>query len=1683
MEKELPKVVLTNVEGTKQVHLISKADLNATVIIPSKQVDIATDNRDNNNAFDFMTVDDLKKEMRERLDPNLNIDTPVINKPINYAIDYSGGIELAPYRLPSLPRDRTITTIYQFSTSPIFYSLVAEIKKEGSNLINLTPEDLLNVGIIGGRDIDYYVRVKVHCNAYSSAFSEPVQFRYAASAYETPKIYKVKLHNRNIEDDGTIIERVYREEQTPTVRTAIEEVRPLTASTQIPRATTRVDYSNTSYFPSNNGLLNYVLHMLGLFKPEFRSIENIPSFAFSYTDIVNRMTSGKKEFISSGDYNVEVCSFTCTYKSGDLTPRPHTHDLTGNSFRTELLLNNTIQYTKNLVNTPNQEMRPAGTVIDISTLLINNVGVIRHSGFYTGSNIKLNTVESDIIYFVNKNLPYNAEEFKGFTSFSVKDPSLKYDTCPISEIYSHIERDYNSVQSFNANIKSNNYITNLTWDDAITGLVGDPGVVNPDPEEIPVTPDTPNKPGMNDPVEDFNPNYDNYDPDTTPYTGRLDLYFSPSNTKIGDPGIPNIVEVEFREATYNTVILKEYPYIENRANMYMHLIPLELLPGYTYSLRFRFKNTANNITSPWSNTRSITIPAVKLFIVDLNLAGKSNGVISNNPTFGITDIASDYDFLDLVNVDPEYINKTHGYYIKLNKIREGNMVYNFSLYSTTGNKEEIFSKRFEKPVYTITNYLYKGILFTLDTFAEGIRVNASTEYKLVAKVEVPDTGISKEDSIKVQTASYSETFPSDNLDMPICTYNRCKFYGEIPSTRLMPDVRFRGYYKIGEQYEINDEVVYLEDGQVEPSLYLCLGKHIAKLKAPNTESNYFVKVDLNTVKDHYRSGLPTYRWLCDKLGIPLMAGNRIVEGQDVIKETYCSDVLNEDGWLKLQNPANNIIYLAKKPIVSNIPYDELRKRFLTGHNSRTIRIGYNYYNVRLLEFNPNSVLDDKFVTEDNGSEFNALYEDRLFELIFARNLVNASLGDMGYSDNENKMYVAGGYTNVTYKDSAISVKSEELNEHRKIYSDRNYYYRPVLELVKESYLPVKIMSNNIPGDKTVQYDRWADVGYFGKVDAGMLLTPKEIKDKYDLSTLDLIEDDIYYHKFYYHGLIIYIPNKPIGNNVTFRELNDAGLIFGTNYKEGDYINGLRFGIMSLDINPNLHEPKDNIPHIESIVTQLLTRINKTVRMNNTFNGYLFSSETDNIDFSDVITKNITGYTEDVKTFKLSKTSVTESNLDDKGSFLPIIFMEACDKNKNLVYNDLDYGTATVDYVDVTYVPTVLEKRTIEKYVPVSKTLTYTEEVLVQVRKEKATGVTSYNKLSKADNDSYGLAISHISKDSDAASMKLLYEREVLNIEFYGKDNNLTMKYGIGDNARYKNFSDYICKSLLANTTSPLLPDVIFISKTFETASSCKAYVRSLILDDISLMSLTNSACKYPNTSTDRTYPLGMIFGSLSSKMSWFPIPRWFNIYNPDLEILENRMNYSPNIMIKEDGTFANSFDKITDIAGKTFSVPLLSPYIPYESYSSEGKELLKKYIMYIIRRERPDITDDKLIEEVDNFYRVNLFSIAGFDLLNLYMLQEDGVIGNGYTAATVQQFDSNYVMPKYFNSVGGETALNKSIVDIYNPVAETKTWYEPGYVTIEKEKEYTDLELRTFEEYVQVQGEPVTIKVPVIRYS
>lgn len=1693
--KNVTKVVLTNEDNTKQVHVISKGESNATVIIPSSSRDLVSRQDDDKNAFSFMPVEDLKEYVRNKIDPNLNIDKPVIVKPLNYATNYSGGIELGAYRLPSLPKDRVITTEYQFSRSPIFTTLEATVYRTGKNLINLSPNDLIDIGIKGGDDQDYYLRVRVFCNSYSSKFSDVVKFRYAPSAYNTPKIYKLKLHNRDVKNTGTVIERTYRDNQPAIVREEIAKSRSVSsfetpvksAGVQLPT----VDYDNTNLFPANNGIVNYILHALGVFNVEWRTIKNIPSFACSYVELRNLMNADKKNFVSSGQADIDLFRFNCTYKSGKLSAQQHTHVLASNSFRT-IVKNNRLIIDSNLYTESQQEFLDSNTDIDLRNILLKDVTVFRHDSTYLESGEVLTDGASDYIYFINLNKGYNPEYFKDFTLFNVKDPRLPLETSPIVNKFTHYERDSFCNQMVKAKLAVNHHIENINWTDEVSGTVGYPGEVNPDPDEIPVLPDNPSLDRPNEPQEDLNPNYDNYDPDTTPYTGRIDLYFSPSSSKCGDPGIPNIIEVEFREMTYNTVRTFEYSYEELQSELLMQLVPLELLPGYTYSVRFRFKNTVTNVTSDWSNVRRLEIPATKLFIIDLNLAGKSNGVLTSNPTIGITDIVSDYDFLDLVYKNPNGLDgvENHPYLTNLNKIRNGKMEYKFKIETTTGTPTTIIEKLFTKPIESISNYLYKGYLFTINTVSEGININPSTQYKLSCTIQaiedntlpLPSTFIyNKEESKKVQTSTMFQDVPTDNLDNPITNYRKCKYYGEVMVNNLMPDIKYRGYYTKGIRYEPNDEVIYLEEGNVEPSLYLCLGRHVAKLKYPDVNSNYFVKITDETFKKYYRSGLPTYSWLSDKIGLPLLCRNNVSGDGSIQNEIYCSDLLYNDGWIKVQNQINNVLYIAKKPFVSRLSYDEISKRFLNGHNSKTIRIGRNYYNVRLLEVNPNSVYVDKFVDYDTMSSWNCLGEDDLYKLLFDRSFYNTSIKDIGYNDNNNHMYIAGGIAETLYKDSSISVEYSELLPIQKSQSEDSYYYRPVLELVKNTYLPYNLCNENIPGNKIMEYDKHSDTGIYGILDSSELLTPKEIKDMFNLE-MDITEDDIYYYKLYYHGLIMFIPNKPIGTNVKYSDLIDKGIMFGNKFKSGNVINGVRFGITVPDMNPNLHDPIDNIPHSNSVLVELLSRINNN-KYGYGYNNYQFRIDRNELDLENVIFKNIEGKTEECNRYTIKEDTISKVPLEEKGSFLPIIVMEAYDFTSSLVYDDIDYGEPTVEYREVTYRPIQLVEKEVEKIVPVKKTTTYKEQVLVQVRKEELTGYVNYKSYSKLDTDAYGLVVAHMPKTELGGDMKILYGDDSLNIT--NVEGELRMKYGIGDNPRYKNISDYICKSLLANKVNPLIPEYAVISKTFESAAGCKAYIRSLYNETLSLMSLTNSAYQYPNTSLDRKYPLGMMLGTLSSKMFWYPVPLWYSLYNPKLS-LEERLNLSPNIMLVEENgdiKIKNSFNTIKDINNVDYNIPLLSPFVEYKYFTDDGKNILKYYMEYSIRKKHPDMKQDVLEEEVLSFMKNNLFTIMGTDLNNLYCLPDSGIIANGYTSCTVAQFPLTYKLSKYFPGTTYESSLGKSLVDIFNPIPESNIWYEPGYVEIEKEKEYVELETRVFKEYIQVEGDPVTITIPIINYK
>ena len=223
---------------------------------------------------------------------------------------------------------------------------------------------------------------------------------------------------------------------------------------------------------------------------------------------------------------------------------------------------------------------------------------------------------------------------------------------------------------------------------------------------------------------------------------------------------------------------------------------------------------------------------------------------------------------------------------------------------------------------------------------------------------------------------------------------------------------------------------------------------------------------------------------------------------------------DNNGWLKVSKN-NKILYIAKKPFVDTIAWNDLAKRTLV-YGDRTVRIGSKLYYVRLIK-------------EDE-------YTDCLARLID---------GDLWY-----------------YRSDELAL-SEKVWMHdkqeglvRKVYSNTNTVetispkartcsYRPVLELIPTGAVPY----NNFPScplatSENFQYDQYTDTGYFGVVPVASLISGSVLATTIGLTAGTAQNDTEGYLKFYWHGKIIYMAKKTYRHSLSWDHIKDRNAIFG-----------------------------------------------------------------------------------------------------------------------------------------------------------------------------------------------------------------------------------------------------------------------------------------------------------------------------------------------------------------------------------------------------------------------------------------------------------------------------------------------------------------------------------------------------------
>lgn len=1118
------------------------------------------------------------------------------------------------------------------------------------------------------------------------------------------------------------------------------------------------------------------------------------------------------------------------------------------------------------------------------------------------------------------------------------------------------------------------------------------------------------------------------------YTGNVNFNLAPEQIYNGSPGEPNTIEIQIantKDNIYNKIELEKNLYIFS-----LHLIPFKLYPDNTYKIKFRYINTLTNIYSPFSDEYTLTIPKPRALPENFHI-NQDSLTIATNPTIGIDNIKVDYDFLDCLDMDftNVIIPETEKSIIK-NKFNNSYFKYTYKIINT-GNV--VYTKEIIRDYDSIVDNYYKGCLFSLNDYS----LSLSTAYVLGLNFEWFDASNNKidyitftEESLSITTANFANTRPVDDIPNVIKTVNGFGYYGEITHETLIPDdIKYCGKLELNKVYKSNSEVVYNNE------LYLTTAE--TTITDFNNLTN-LVKITKDNVKTYYKSCLPSGKWLIKELGIPTDLEN--ISGVSNSKE----------GWIKVHNKANQIIYIAKKPFLTDIDYEYINERFLTGHGSRTIRIGLNLYNVRLLEYSPTRYIQQDFEST-MSSTTNIEDELDLFKELF-KSLGIYTPNDLGILDNNTVNYISNGVA-VSLNNLGTDIKIDSIENSEDIIKNSNMkLYRPVLELIQEGYEPYRTHILN--------YDKWSDTGYFGKVYYSELLSSKEYVKILNLLDLNITNANPIYYKFYYHGMIVYIPTEPIGNNINYRILEETGIVngLGTDYK---IINGkmYRFILPSLTKNIQItHESYDVIEEYtgNSLVNDLLGRVITNLPNILLSNQDKWESSTMN-NIERVIFRDKTIYKDSYKTLTIDNNQIVENELENMGYYLPIIITDALDFNKDLTYPTAAIREPTIKQQTVTVTKYKIEEKQIEKVREVLKTRIEKDYKTVTYIDKIPTGKINYNNVSKTEDNKFGLILFHCSKDETAYFSEELYKRKQLNISL----SNQELKIGFSDT--FPTLDSFIAKSVMITGKNTLIQEPLHINKFFNTATETKEYIRSIINYDLEFITLRNKAYNKVLTDENKKYPLGVLYGKISAEYLYYPASKFYNLSNPNYDTKIN-LNYSPTISIGSS-TYKNSWTSILDRDGNSYNIPCLNSLIDYENYSSVGKDLIDNYIKYL--NTQTDIAE--------SIYKTDYaFGVVGADLETLSYLPSEGTITGDKYNPVLAIYPDTYDIPKYIGD--GGKSNGKDFLDILNPIPEYTEVQRTETVAYDKVVEYTELETYTETIYERIPYEE-TVTIDVITYE
>lgn len=1188
------------------------------------------------------------------------------------------------------------------------------------------------------------------------------------------------------------------------------------------------------------------------------------------------------------------------------------------------------------------------------------------------------------------------------------------------------------------------------------------------------------------------------------YTGNVNFNIASPGFLNGSPGTPTHVEF-YIEGHGNNITIR-LPYTQDSLNYKQRLIPFVMSPDFTYQVKYRFINENNGIMSPYSNTQTIAVPKPSLKIQNLDIV---NSLSSTAPlrTVGVDNVYCDYGLLDNVNNRSLFNNSLLGNNLNtfLDYFNNYSLKYKFTISPVQGGAPLV--KEFDVSLDQISNNFYKGKMFTVDNYT----LYNGQQYEVTLElIQSPD-----ETYINNTTETIIDEIPGDDFPMSDTLLNPARennaeklgFFGEVKPQNLMPDnIRFRGSFKENTTYTEGDEVV--KDNR----LYVCKQVSVTTTTPYNNFNTDFQEItrdDTTNYERYYRSGLPSYTWLAKEIGLPYGKTIKMGPNADLINQTACSPVINDtEGWIKCYNKANQIIYVAKKPIAMDISYRDLYRRFLTSHGSRTIRIGLNYYNVRLLEYSPTENIHHIYKNETE--KLNVENEYTLFKFLLNGQLANYQGEDLGIVDFDSITFTGKGLIRNTKSSSRFNTYHQELleenfdnvdslnlldNDTNDIISssirNRITYYRPVLELVRENVLPFRTPVKT-PGPTNLQYDKWSDTGYYGKVTASSFLSSREIKSILGLSNLNVYDRDIFFYKFYYHGLTLFIPSKPIGNNITHSELAEKDALFGFDTLNFNYYSNLKFKVGSINLNNSYYlETQNTKLEVENgsgtfefsdrgIFQELITRVLDVRSFNGTLELSKWESDTHDNDFTAVATKDLMHNKTDL--YKLTRFQIEADGTvkakiaeeDETNEFWPVIYMDTLDYNSDLNYDEWNVKPAVVTYKSISVEKTIVTEELVERERPVIKTRVEYEDRVTTIINKVPNGKLSFPLVEKTANDLYGIFFFFTDRTDSSYLGTPLYDRLNLNVR---KTNG---KIAINYSTKYKTITDYIVKSLVTSEKSGLVPKPLHIAQFFQSSVACRNFINDLVVDTYKLVIVKNYLTDKPLTSPNKDLPYGMMYGGISSTLSYMPVSPNYEIYNPTLGV-SNELSLIP-VLQEREGAYRNTWSICPDINGLDVTVPVLSSFIPYTDFTTKGKLFIDGYCKYLAANMGLKMDQTNIEASLKTIRDKYVFGVLGVDLTDLYHIPGNGVLTGTYADPLIRTFDPLYKMNKYF---GNDSSINASdssdFVDLLNPmegydeIEQTTTTRVPVTVTYTEMERYTET---VYKEEIITES----IQIPVIGY-